>query len=290
MKDYVVYMDTDSCYILMEKYIINSIKDRNKWHGMNDEEKIDFISKFGNLLSTELNKNIFKNTQVIDYNSNVEDFKIRFEIEAISKSVLFVKKKKYICHIVNDGGISTDKIKVIGLEVIRSDSSEAIRVKLNDIYEAIMKKVDDSELKEKIKRYVKELYDVTPDEIAANIGIRNSSKYIGRDGLKKHAPWHIKGVYNYKMLLKSLSIGNLYDDIHDGAKVRIAYTNPNRYGIDVIAFHQWPKEFNDVISINYEKMIEKFFIHKINLLLTPMNRKFVLIEEYNNDILDSFFG
>ena len=77
---------------------------------------------------------------------------------------------------VNEEGVPCDKMSVTGLDIVRSDSSEAIRIKMKDIYEMILKAEPDDEIAAKIEKYKNELYSVEPEEIAANIGINNLVK------------------------------------------------------------------------------------------------------------------
>ena len=99
----------------------------------------------------------------------------------------------------------------------------------------------------------------------------------------------MKGVANYRMLLKQYGIENIYEDIYEGLKSRVVYVKNNIFGIETITFQRWPKEFDKDIEIDYEKMIEKFFLKKIGFLLEPMNRSFLLDTKVSNNMLDSFF-
>ena len=36
-KDYVCYIDTDSCYIDLGKFILDNIKYKEKWNDLNDD-------------------------------------------------------------------------------------------------------------------------------------------------------------------------------------------------------------------------------------------------------------
>jgi len=276
MNDYVLYGDTDSCYIGVEKFILDNISNKDKWICLSDEKKIEYIRKISKEIEKYVNDRIFNETQKLDYNSVVEDFKIKLKQEIIAKSALFIKKKKYAYHCIDEEGVPVDKISVTGLEIVRSDSAEAIREKLKIIMNMILKNVDEKELVKKINQYKKELKKVSPEEIAANIGINNLSKYIVDGRPIKSTPWHVKGVANYNYLLKELGIENLYEDIHESMKAKVLYIKDNPYNIETITFYRWPKEFNEVVDIDYNKMIDKFFIKKIEFLLEPMGKTHLL--------------
>ena len=206
----------------------------------------------------------------------------------IAKTLLLVKKKKYAYWCVDDEGTPADKISVTGLEVVRSDSSEAVRPRLRHIMEMILKLEPEDKQTETIKKYKKELLQLTPEELAANIGINNLTKYIVNNRPIKGTPWHVKGVSNYRNLLKILKIENNYEDIHEGLKAKVVYIKKNQFNYQTITFHIWPKEFDDVLQFDKEMMVSKFFINKIKTLLEPMKKEYLISGDIKKTI-DLFF-
>jgi DNA polymerase elongation subunit (family B) len=274
-EDMVAYIDTDSLFIRLGHYF----EGMEDFENADDQGKIAIILSFSAQLEKMVNDRIFHETQIGDYNSQVHDFKIMFKQEIIAKTALFVKKKKYAYWVVNDEGTPTDKLAVKGLEIVRSDSAEAIRTRLKHVYELIMKKAPEEELKETIKKYKAELYDVTPEEIAANIGVNNINKYLQSGRPMKGTPWHVKGVHNYRLLLKNFGLESKYEDIHEGVKAKVVYLKRNPYLVETVTFQKWPEEFSKRLAINYELMIDKFFVKKIGFLLEPMNKMDLLNTE-----------
>jgi DNA polymerase elongation subunit (family B) len=221
------------------------------------------------------------------YNSQVKDFPIKFEKEKIAKSGLFVAKKKYSTRCLWIEGEKKEEIKTTGLEVVRGDSSEAIRDRLKDIMSMILRDKPDDSITKKISQYRKELLGVYPEEIAANIGVNNLNKYINKDGKSiKGTPWHVKGVANYRFLLKKLGIENQYEDVKEGYKCKVVYVKKNPFNMETISFLRWPREFSKVVNVDMEKMVDKFFVKKVKILLEPMNRLDML---NSNKSLDLFF-
>jgi DNA polymerase elongation subunit (family B) len=200
--DMVAYIDTDSLFVRLGEYF--SRVDKN-WESKSGEEKIESIIEFSkNELEPHVNMRIYEETQLMDFNSQVTDFKIEFKQEIIARTALFIKKKKYAYWMVNEEGTPCNEISVTGLEIIRSDSAQAVRPRLRHIMEMIMRQEPEDQITVMIKKYKKELRSLTPGELAANIGINNIHKYIGTGKPIKGTPWHVKGVYNYRMLLKLL--------------------------------------------------------------------------------------
>jgi DNA polymerase elongation subunit (family B) len=283
--DYIKYIDTDSLFVDIGSFF--------KQYGVNldeNENRIEIILNCAKIILDYVNKRTYEETQLIDYNSQVKDFKIMFEQEIVAKSALFVKKKKYALHVVNDDNKPTDKIKIKGLEIIRSETPEAIKNRLKEIMNMILKRNDESEIQEKIRKYRKELLLVYPEEISANITINNMQKYIkNKYDYEKGSPWQLKGTANYRRLLHELNLENEYEDITEGEKGKVLYVKKNPMGIDCITFIRWPKEFNNYIQIDYQKMIDTYFLNKINTLLKPMKKE-ELVNSLDRVGMQLFFG
>lgn len=284
-KDYVAYIDTDSLFVKLGEWIVDQgYKD---WNIINDDEKIELIKKISACMEQYIDNRIFNEIQLQDYNSQVDDFKIAFKQEIIAKTALFVKKKKYAYWLLNEEGVPKNEIKVTGLEIVRSDSSEAIRPRLKSIMEMIMKQYSDEEIGKTLRKYKKELNQLDPEALAANIGVNGINKYLSTGSPKKGTPWHVKGVYNYRLLLKELRIQDKYEDIHEGLKAKVIYVKKNPYNIDTITFHDWPKEFDNIVQYDSETMIDKFFVKKIRLLLNPLNKEAII--DSDMDAVKAFF-
>jgi DNA polymerase elongation subunit (family B) len=287
-EDWVVYIDTDSLFIRLGDWLTIVIGDA--WTESDDKDKIRYIRGLSHAIEQYVDARCYDEVQKLTYNSQVEDFRIAFKQEIIAKAALFVKKKKYAYWCVDEEGAPVDKIKVTGLEIVRSDSSEAVRERLRVVVEMILKKAPEEDIISILSQYKKELKNVMPEEIAANIGVKNIEKYVKEDNTcLKGTPWHVKGVANYRKLLEMFKLEKVYEDIHSGLKARVVYIKPNPYKMETVTFHRWPKEFNEAIEIDYDKMIDKFFVKKIKFLLEPMG-KVDLLEGEMKQTISAFFG
>lgn len=287
-EDWIAYMDTDSLFIRLGDWLEIVIGDT--WTEADDSIKIKYIRGLSHAIEEYADERCFNEVQKLAYNSQVDDFRITFKQEIIAKTALFVKKKKYAYWCVDEEGAPVDKISVTGLEIIRSDSSEAVRERLRHVVEMILKNVDEDEVIDIISNYKKELKSVTPEEIAANIGVNNITKYVKEDlTWEKGTPWHIKGVANYMKLLKEFDIEDKYEAVEEGLKARVVYVKKNPLNIETITFYRWPLEFNEIVQIDYDKMIDKFFVKKIKALLEPAN-KVDLLEGEMKQAISAFFG
>jgi len=278
----------NSNYILIDGFCRDHFGDE-WWESKSNDEKIDIIDKLSDYINDYINKETFDEVQMVTYDSTVEDFKIGFEKEKIGISGLFVKKKKYAIRALWVEGERKEKISVTGLDIIRSDSSEAVRSRLKDVMNMILRDAPDSEITEKVNKYKKELRKVYPEEIAANIGANNLKKYIVNGTSVKGTPWHIKGVANYQRLLNELDLKGKYEEITEGVKCKVVYLKKNSYGMETMSFLRWPEEFNKLIEPDMNIMIDKFFINKIEMLLNPMNKTDMLLNKSSKKAVGLFF-
>ena len=144
-----------------------------------------------------------------------------------------------------------------------------------------MRQQNDENIGKTIRAYKKELNKLSPEDLAANIGVNGIRKYLGSGTPKKGTPWHVKGVYNYRLLLNELGIQDKYEDIHEGLKAKVVYVKKNPYNVETITFHQWPTEFDELVQFDAEQMIDKFFMKKVRLLLEPINKESIIDSDMN---------
>ena len=258
------------------------------WTNKTDDEKIDIIDSISDYVNCYINNKVLNEVQYGTYNSQIRDFPIKLEKEKIAKSGLFVAKKQYSVRCLWVDGKRKEVIKTTGISIVRGDSGEAVRGRLEDIMGMILRDEPDEKITERINQYKKELQSVYPEEIAANIGVNGLDKFI-KNGLSvKGTPWHVKGVANYRILLNQLNVEHLYEDIHDSMKCKVVYIKDNPYNMETISFIRWPKEFDEVVEVDMNKMIDKFFIKKVEILLEPMN-KLDMINGNMKKALNAFF-
>ena len=288
MKDFIAYIDTDSLFIEMMSFLETVGISKEDWELLSDKIKIAYVIKMSEVVEAYVDEKAFTVTQKESYNSAVDDFQIGFKQEVVCKKALFSSKKKYGFHMVNKEGIPKDEISVTGLEIIRSDTPTVFRIALKDILSMILKGATDDELTAKIEHYKKELKGSAPEAISTNMGVKNLKKYIVDGISQKGAPFHVKGVANYRKLLKELGIEDRYRDIEEDSKNKVVYCKPNKWNMDTITYTEWPKEFTEAgLDVDYDRMLQKYFIGKCEILLDPIN-KLMLLDE-SALLMEAFF-
>ena len=141
-----IYIDTDSVFFsavpLLDRRIPNwKDNEQDTIAGfVNDiaEEMQDYLNDFYNILAEKV--------------FNVDKDKHRFEIkkEYVSKSGIWIAKKRYAQWIISDNGVPVDKLDVKGLDVVRSSYPAAFRKFMSEVLIDILKGNTENELTDKI--------------------------------------------------------------------------------------------------------------------------------------------
>ena len=260
--DYTIYIDTDSIFtsatpLLDHRYL--------NWRSMDDADIIkivddiagetqDFLNKFYDMLA----ENIFyipKGTH-------------RFQIkkEFVSRSGIWVAKKRYAQWIVAENGSPRDKLDVKGLDVVRSSYPAQFRKFMSQVLIDILKGVSEKELTEKIQDFSKSISGKEAVSIAKNSAVKELSKYLPKKPtalfqFKSGTPAHVKAAIAYNELLKHFNCPPKYEPVKDGAKIKWVYLKQNPFGLDGVGFTGYndPPEIMEFIEtyIDSKKLFER---------------------------------
>lgn len=277
--DTLLYMDTDSAYIefspVVEKY----------FPGKSESEITDLLDK---IAKEKIQPFIAKAyDELADYLNafNMEWFMKR---EAIASEVIFVQKKRYFMSLLDDEGVrmKEPKIKVTGLEAVRSSTPEICRNSLKGIMKTILRK-DEESLQKEVETFRKEFYKAHILDICFPRGVSDIEKWLDSKGMpKKGTPIGARGAIVFNNYMKK--IDPTFETIKSGDKVKFCYLKePNVLRSNVIAF---PNALPDQLSfvsklVDKNLQFEKTFIHPIENMLEVMGWS---TEKKNT--LESFFG
>ncbi len=256
-EDFVIFQDTDSLGLH-----IKPILDKLNIPFLIDNKLNPEIYNIINPIDENLNQEIMKWGK-IDLNSN--DCRFQFKREAICKTGLFLVKKRYVLHILNNKGIESDFIKYTGVEINKSDTPKAIKPLIKKVVETLIK-TKDPELTDNAFKETYEVFKNTPIEsIAISKGIKNLNKYKKlSEGftIVKQCPMHVKSAIYYNLLLDRLDLVNKYEKIKSGQKMKLFYVLPNKYKIESIGFNdKYPSEFG--LNMDVDKMFNKIIVKSI---------------------------
>jgi len=267
----IIYNDTDSSYIsiklLVDALGIKMLDSKNKI----TPEYYKIVLEIEDYLNTEIKKwgaEALRST----------DCRLNFKREAIADVGLFLQKKRYVIHILDEEGIPCNKFKYTGVEVVRTTMPTPIKPKVKKIIETMLLTKDLHETN-KIFNETYEIFKQLPEEdIAFTMGIKGYEKYASQcDGFKtaKHMPIHVKAAYYHNKLLEKFGIDKKYEKIVSGDKVKFFYTQqPNKFGISVLGYkYYYPKEFRDNFKPDHEMMFEKIIYSVIDRFYSAVNWK-----------------
>jgi DNA polymerase elongation subunit (family B) len=234
--DYVIYSDTDSCFVSCLPLVKHRYPDI-------DTEDTEKMAQLISSITTEVQQYVNEFYDVMSKRLFNCD-KHRFEIkqEKIAKTGFWLRKKRYALWVISDNNVPVDKLEVTGLDVVRSSFPKAFQKFMTDILNSILRGDTNQVVNDMILTFVRNLDSIPLVDIAKTSSVKELSKYqkpaekfsIGT--FIKGTPSHVKGAINFNKLLKKFKVDSKYPKFRDGDKVKLVYLHPNRIGIDVIAF------------------------------------------------------
>ena len=278
-KDYVIAIDTDSCYLNLEDLVNKFFSNKSK------EQIVDLLDR---ICKEELQKIINSSyDELADYLNSYSQ-KMIMKRESIADRGIWTAKKRYMLNVYDSEGVrySEPKMKIMGIEAVKSSTPKFCRGKIKEAIKIIMKS-NESDLREYIDNVKKEFLSLPPEDIAFPRGVNNLSTYSSNISIyTKGTPIHVRGSLVYNNLLKKNDLLKKYTEIHNGEKIKFLYLRePNLIRETVISFNSiLPPELNLHSYVDYNLQFEKTFIEPISSILDAISWSLE-----NKSTLDSFF-
>jgi len=278
-KDFVIAIDTDSIYLTLEELI------EKVCEGKTDEQKIKYMDK----VCEEIFQPFIDQTyQKLGEYMNAYSQKMIMKREVLADKGIWTAKKRYILNVHNSEGVqyAKPKLKVMGLEMVKSSTPAVIRDKLKSSIEVILKG-NQADLHSYIEKFREEFNQMPLEDIAFPRSVNGLRTYAGSPIYAKGTPIHVRGSLLYNHYVKKLGLEKKYQLIKEGEKIRFVYVRkPNPFQEDVIAFPQsLPKEFGLHDFIDYETQFEKTFLDAMQTVIQPIGWN---VEAKSS--LEDFFG
>lgn len=262
---YVLYNDTDSGYYhiapFMERY-----QEQNP--GLSMSEYVDWADSFEKkIIQPVIQETIDDFARELNaYNKD----KIGAEREIIADAAVFTAKKKYYARVRDSEGTrypdETPKIKVMGLEIIKSGTPNWSKKYLKEAINHILDK-DEKDLRAWLKE-IKQDYVKTPiKNLPAIAGVSSLDYVLGQKGL------HIgpRSALVHNKYIKDNNLDDKYEPIVGGDKTKRLYLiEPNKFNSNIIAYT------NDLFTneikgfIDYDKNFEKTFLNPLMLMVRSL--------------------
>ena len=278
-KDYVIAIDTDSIYLSLEDLVEKVCVDKTP------EEKIAFMDKTCEKI---LQPFIDGGYQELSEYMNAYGQKMQMKREVLADKAIWVAKKRYVLNVHNSEGVqyAKPKIKVMGLEMVKSSTPAVVRKKLKDALEVILHK-DQSALQTFVKEFKRDFTSLSVNDVSFPRSVSSLKEYTGTPIYKKGTPIQVRGALLFNHYLKMKGLTRKYEPITNGNKIKFVYLRtPNPINENVISFNNvLPKEFGLDDYINYDLQFEKTFLDALNIVIEPLGWH---AEEKAS--LESFFG
>src|SRR6056300_4240 len=279
-KDFVIGIDTDSIYLSLEKLIEKTCD------GKSTEDKIKYMDKACSQIIEPFIDNGYK--ELAEY-MNAYDQKMQMKREVLADKAIWVAKKRYILNVHNSEGVqyAQPKIKVSGLEMVKSSTPSVVRSKLHESLKVILHE-DQAALHKFVADYKTKFFKLPVEEIAFPRSVSAIKEYRGSNTIyRKGTPIHVRGALLYNHYIKQYNLTRKYQPINNGDKIKFVYVKKgNPFNENVIAFSSdLPKQFGLHDFIDYDLQFEKVFLDAVQIVVEPLGWH---AEEQAT--LDMFFG
>ena len=277
-KEMAIYQDTDSVYLDMQPIVAKYCQ------GKTDDKIVKFLDDMANKVLQPVIDNAIQGilTKAGCTNKTV----IKMKREAIASKTLFRAAKNYAMYVHNSEGVSYNppKIKVQGLEVVRSSTPAWCRSKLKDGIKYIFT-ADKEYMTDYYAKCHEEFLSLSPEQISFPRGVSDVGKWKNGDGYRSGCPIHVRASLLYNRYTKDLNL----EPISDGDKIRFVYLKtPNPIRENVIAIPssgKLPVELGLHKYVDYETQFTKTFADPMKSLTDVAGWKID-----GSSSLEDFFG
>ena len=268
--DYVIASDTDSIYLNLGPLVQSVYKGREK----DDKVIVSFLDKVCNV---EFEKYISDSYQALADYVNAFDQKMFMKRETIANKGIWTAKKRYILNAWDIEGVRFDKpkLKVMGIEAVKSSTPGACREKIKECLTVIMNEGEEA-AQEFIANFKDQFSELPIEDISFPRGCNGINKWANQSSIySKGTPIHVRGALLYNHYNKKNNLMHKYPLIQDGEKIKFVYLKtPNKFGENVVSFiSTFPKEFGLDKQVDYELQFEKSFLDPIKVILDTIGWK-----------------
>jgi DNA polymerase elongation subunit (family B) len=253
-EDYIIYIDTDSCYFSSKQIIdaagITTYKNKKQVTIELCKEFEFRINEFYDIMCPRL------------FNTN--EHCIRIASDVIAVRAVWLAKKAYAMLKVYDMELSKDldttkdggKLDVKGLGTVRSSFPEIFRTFMSEILIKILTDISEKELSARINEFERQIINTSLDEIAKSSSVKEIDKWMkvkkrlpfgelakhkNKVGKNLGCPAHVKSAIHYNDFLEYFKLTDKFERIRDGEKAKWVYLKMNPFRLDGLSF----KGFDD---------------------------------------------
>ena len=269
-EDYVIASDTDSIYLNLGDLVEGVYKGREK----TDESIVRFLDK---VCQTKFEPYIESSYKELAEYVGAYEQKMIMKRENIANKGIWTAKKRYILNVFNSEGVqyAEPKLKVMGIECVKSSTPGACRDKIKECLKVIMNDGEEA-AQDFIKNFRDNFSELPVEDISFPRGCNGINKWANPSSIySKGTPIHVRGALLFNHYNKKNKLTHKYPLIQDGEKIKFVYLKtPNKFGENVISFLQTlPKEFGLDKQVDYDLQFEKSFLEPIKVIMDKIGWK-----------------
>ena len=258
-RDYIIAIDTDSVYVNMGR-LIDKFSPKNP---------VDFLDK---VAKQKIEPYINKSYKELADMMNAYEQKMFMDREVIADKGIWTAKKRYVLNVYDNEGVryTTPKLKVMGLETVKSSTPQVVRDALKEALKLIL--TTDEETVQKFIKDFKEEFNTLPfEDVAFPRTVSELNKWQVKTeefAIASGTPIHCRGAILHNYLLKQHNI-NRIEPIKEGDKIKFSYLKtPNPLKQNVLSIiNSLPKEFGVENYIDYDIQFDKSFVEPLKAIL-----------------------
>jgi DNA polymerase elongation subunit (family B) len=206
---------------------------------------------------------------------NAYEQKMVMAREVIADKGIWTAKKRYILNVHNSEGVqyAEPKLKMMGIEAVKSSTPQVCRDKIRDALKLIMVG-DEKELNDFIQDFRKDWMEMDAASIAFPRSCNGMDKWKDDNSVyRKGTPMHVKGALIYNHQLKVNKLTAKYPKILDGEKIKFVHLkDPNPYQCNAFTFlTDCPQELDINKYIDYDKQFEKAYVDPLKFITSAIN-------------------
>ena len=264
-KDYVIASDTDSIYLNLG-HLVQTIFGQDK-----DVDKTKIVNFLDKACQEQFEPFIEKSYAELASYVNAYEQKMFMKRENIADRGIWTAKKRYIHNVWDSEGVRYEnpKLKVMGIEAVKSSTPAPCRQMLKDAFNKIMTGTEDDVI-EFIDDCRQKFNKMPPEDIAFPRSVSEVDKYKASSTIyAKGTPIHCRGALLYNHYVKQNKMDHKYSLIQNGEKIKFCYlAKPNPIHENVISFIQdFPKELGLDKYIDYDIQFDKSFLEPLKIIL-----------------------
>lgn len=271
-KEAAIYTDTDSVYLCFD-YAVQSVEGLS----LTDTEALEFCLAINRHRLKGYFEQAFEK-----YASHFNtDNRQNFELENLSRSGIWLAKKKYILKVSykdnkHERLLDKESLIIKGLEAIQASYPIWARNHLQNLYAYLLDtgySLDlEKDLIPKLEALRAECDALSVDEVAFNFSVRVYEDYITTLVplvLKTGMPIYGRAAAYHNHLIKKTN-SQKYGLIRSGSKIKFYYAAPNEHNFDIFAYapSSYPEEI--AVPIDREQQFFRLLVEPINKLLVAM--------------------